>query len=522
MIVVLTAVAPAAAVQPVRLDVAPFPAPLRSGPVELRITAETEAQPWRGGVALRGRAGRTEIGLALPAHGRRVVVVPFRVAVGERTLEVAVDGETVARVEVPPPEEGAPRVLVVDGMRGEVSARMVPDSGRMSLPLEHLPETWPTLESFDLVILPPAGEARLRPGQEAALERWVRWGGAVGVPGGRATVSVRGLDRGVTIVGGDIADIERAHAQWRRDTPRDARPAALALWEALPVTSGAGGHWAPAIDPRLAVLAYLALLALLGCVFARFPRIRPVAVPAVALLIAGSSLAIWSVPRAASPTRIEVEEVSLVFASPDGSPPQVSAVVQVTAHRSGTSRFVPRVHGPAVYEASAAAIPGARPHTVRVNADTGLWQRSWALEESTTLRVSGVGPALKVQVVRQGPAVWMLENHGDHSLRSVVVLGGDRPARVLGDLLPGTRSRVDLGTPPGPAAPNALSMPELPELAFWRRLLPSISSRDGRPSPLLLATLDPPLAALEFLEGGVLARTTSHVALPLPVGPVRP
>jgi phage gp46-like protein len=513
LIAVTPAVArPAAADEPVRLRVSTFPAPPGPGWIELRLVAESRERPWRGDVTVAGQAGSVRIKLAVPDHGQRKVALPFRVGGADRALDVLVDRTVAARVEVVPNSVKAGRLLIASRGRFEEESTTMTAGGEdraTNVALERLPETWRVYEAFGLVVLPSGGETDLRPAQEAALEHWLRWGGAVGSSGGRRT-TVRPFGAGVAIAGADALEVDRAHDRWRRTSTRDLGREALRAWDdsspARPPSSG------PTFDLRLVVGGYLGTLAIAGCVVARSSGARRVGLQTAMLLIVAGSLATWSVPQAGGPMLLVVEEVALVLARADGGSTHVSSAVHVRAQRRGTSRFAPRLEGPIVYEARAPAAAGRPERAVRWDPDARVWERRWALGETAALRVDGLGPALHIRTVAQGPRAWDVENQGQHRLRSAVLLAGDGRFHALGDLAPGARRRLELdGTAPAPAGEA--------DLEFWRPLLSRVAIGTNALAPVVLAVLEPPLAALDFLDRDVRVTSTNHLALSLPIAP---
>lgn len=492
----------------VRVTASAFPA-LAGTWNQVRLVADTGSAPWRGVVTVTGRGGAVNIALALPAHGQRVLAVPFRIGSGESALAVAVDGVPRARIDVAPRAARPPR-LVADGDRLEAS-RVAADARVVAVAIDRLPEAWRAYDAFDLVVLPRGGEARLRRSQEAALERWVRWGGAVGSPGGeRATA--RALGDGFAIVAPSVAGVERERERLR-PALADPGSAALARWdETRPSVSDAAAGTA-LLDPRLAMPIYLSALGVAAVAVARSAGARRSALPIAVLLILAGSLGTWSLARAGNPAVLEVDEVSLVRARPGGGETHVSAVVRARAHRRSTIRLVPRLEAAALGEAGTPRVDFDPRRAVRWDPDgapgsdatgtPGVWERSWALGETATIRVDGLGPALDVRAASRPDGGWTVENRGRRRLTSISVVSADRLAQALGDLEPG--GRLDVSGPP-------TARIEAP--GFWRSLLPS--SGPARTATALLARVDPPLGALEFPAGGVRLASTSYVVLSLP------
>ena len=509
----------ARAADPPRVSASAFAAPPGGGWSEVTLVLESGPRAWRGVVEVAGGVAKAHVRLALPEHGQRVVRLPFWVEEGERSPRVWIDGAPAGTVVVPSPAGGGGAIVLVAerDASGASPAGAGEASGAARAPLARLPESWGSYGAFDLVILPPGGEAALRPAQSAALQRWVRWGGAVALleADRLGPAAVREVGSGVAIAAGGEAEARAAFARRRPPGPEAGSfpVAALRAWERArpPGEAMAGAAGRPGARLGLAAAAYAGLLLAAALAAAWLPGARRHAAQALAFLACAAALAAWGIARAGEPWLIEAREIALIRALPDGGPTHLHAVLRARALRSGDSRFVPLLEAPQVIESEASRAP-ANPHrAVRWDPDGDVWERRWALGETATLRVGGGGPALGVRARPvAGSQGWDVENGGRHMLRRAVLVAGDGRMQALADIPPGARVRVAAG-----AAGSAGAQPDESALAFWAALLPGRGAWESG-SPALVADLDPPIASLRFADGEARVSGESHLVMALP------
>lgn len=485
------------------------------GWTQVDIVLDAGPEPWRGIVTVGARTAKAQVKLALPAHGQRVVALPFWLDGGESAPEVWIDGVPSGRVMLASAQDHPARILMADGDR-QASG---PGAASVAAPLGRLPETWRAYEPFDLVLLPPGGDAALRPAQAAALARWVQWGGAVGLLSAEREPPVaRAAGAGLAILAPSSAEASGLYARWKRvgGSGADLSRRLLEGWEdprhsdaAWIIPAGRTGA-----SLGITVAGYLGLLSVAALVLFRHPGTRRLGLQVAVALIGLGSLATWGIARAAAPSFLEVREVTLVIVQPDGSPAHLSAVVRTQAHRSGVSPLVPQGQMPLLYEVEVSRGAPNPGRAVRLDAEHGVWERSWALGEMALLRVDQLGPDLGIRIGRGGGGgTWELENQGRHTLRRLALVGEDGGLRVLPDLTPGGRVRIEPGAP-GPSLGGEAAV-------FWRSILPGQQAWVGH-GPALLATLDPPLRPLEFPGGTTRTVSQSHLVLALPAPGQRP
>jgi hypothetical protein len=174
---------------------------------------------------------------------------------------------------------------------------------------------------------------------------------------------------------------------------------------------------------------------------------------------------------------------------------------------------VPRFPRPLLYEAEPSR-ERSNPHrAIRWDADGGVWERSWAVGETGTIRVDGIGPGIGVRAQSaQGGGAWEIQNQGPHTLRSAGILFCDGGFQPLPDMPPGSRTQAVR-----PAVARAgTRRARAPE--FWQALLPARIPAAGW-QPVLVAILDPPIPAIRFLEGEARARSETRLVMTLPSAP---
>lgn len=478
-----------------RVSVSTFPMPPVPGPVEIRLVIDAGPRAWRGVAAVRSTGAAAQIGLAVPAHGRRAILLPWSVASTGSALVVSIDGATAARVDVSSAEQRGRRLLVRDAHAGAPA-----NPGHADV--ADLPRTSRAYASFDLVVLPHGSELKLDRAQQAAMERWVRWGGAVGTPDGADSAVMRMIGLGVVIAGSGVETVARAHDRWRHEglLPVWRRP--LAGWDTEAAVPGAARDAAPLTVVGLAVVGYLGALGLTGAVLARFPGARFAGAPVVLLLALLGSVTVWSAARAGSPALLDVEEITLMEAPADGREVEVTGIVRAQARRSGLSRFEVPLEDAAVAESLVRGPVLDERRVIRLDAradEAGAggqrparaWERAWALGERATIRVEGTGPALAVHATRRAGGGWEIDNRGRHVLRSAVIATSKGVAH-LGDIAPGTRTAA--GTPS--ALRLAADAPAIVRNAVEAR------------RAVLVAHLDPPVVAVDFASDVVARRRT--------------
>ncbi|OGL16166.1 MAG: hypothetical protein A3F92_14020 [Candidatus Rokubacteria bacterium RIFCSPLOWO2_12_FULL_71_22] len=490
-LLVLTAAATAEAAPPpggVRVTATAL-APERGGWTEVLLAARGGDVPWRGSVALASQSAKVHVALAVPARGQRLITVPLWLDRGGEA-RVWVDGAAAGRVAGH--GDPAERVLVADGATV-------------------LPSIWRAYEAFDLVVLTPGATARLGQVEAAALDTWVRWGGAVAATRPGAT-EARALGAGTTLVAPSAADARAAFERLRRARAHADDPALALLrrWErARPPARPQDATGRPGTALGVLLGAYAALLGGVAVVAARRPTAGRAGVHLVGLVIAAGAVGTWSLARAGGPRDLDVHETALLVARPDAQAAHVSSVLRMRAHRSTTTGWTARAAMLVEVEPRRAAPRPLR--AIRWRAEAGAWEREWVVGETAVVRAAGEwpDPGIRVRARRDGRA-WRVENDGPHTLRSVVLVPADGPPRALRDLGPATSVEVDArATAPGDGA--------LPEIAWALPLL----GGEVETRPLLLATLARPIRSLDFLDGAVGVTGDTHVVVPLPRAPER-
>jgi hypothetical protein len=485
--------------------------PASGGWIEIVALVENGAVRWRGALAVVGEAARVDLTLALPAHGRRTVTLPFWIRPGEGVPWVGVSGmsrgamTTSSALRAPgilaawEPRAGiSPRVLVAEERRdgdGEKS----PGTAAASA----LPVTRRALDALDLVILPSGWDHRLRPEQQGALEQWVKWGGAVGVVDRSRPPTTRALGTGLTIVGGTSSDVQAAYVRWAETSAslHGVRRALLDSWERTRAPASSSTE-RPGARLRVALAGYVGVLGLAALVLGGVRSLRTLGVSIVVVLIAAGTVATWALARGGD--ALDVRATTVLVARPDGGPADVSARVDLRAGRSDTWRLVPEVEDPLVVEMGTRTAAKALTWDV----DARVWERALAMGETADVRVAGLAADVGVRVRERADGAWDLDNGGAHTLRDVLVLSGGRQAQALDDLSPGARTTVT------PAPRKSSGERDVPGLAFWRPLLEAAEGATSR-SILLLATLDPPLRPLRVRgDARLAAETRLVIALP--------
>jgi hypothetical protein len=502
------ATAPAGSIQVSASAVMPVASP---GWIEILLVVRNGARPWRGVIEVSGARAKVHVRVSLPEYGQRVVALPFWLDPGSRAPHVWAGGAPAGTVQFLATGQTASRVLVADGSSADLSpGGWRPDVAPVRVPAARLPQTWRAYDGLDLVILPAERQGDLRPAQVAALEQWVRWGGAVSLvrARGEEPTTTRSLGAGVTIVARSPVEALAARDRTRATGEHVAR-AVMSAWErSRPAIGGpqetTGGR--PGTGLGVVVAVHLGLLVVAAAVAGRFPGVRQAGRPVLIAIIGGASLASWGVARAGSAWPLDVRETTLIRARPQGGVTHISAVARVQARRRGISRLVPRVEAPHHTQAEAPSGPGNPHRAITWDPDTDTWERQWAMGETSVLRLDGIGPDIGLQVHR-GPtgAAWEIENHGPHALRRTILIRGDDGAQALADLPPGSRTRIEIAT----AVRNA--NPTTPDLEFWKPLLPERAAG----SAVLLATLDPPIRALGVPDDDR-ATPESHLIVALP------
>lgn len=509
---------------PVQVSGSAFAAPRGGGWTEVLLVLQNGPRAWRGVVEVAGGAAKAHVQLSLPEHGQRVVAMPSWVEAPDRAPRLWIDGAPAGQVLMPSVWEGDSLVLIAEAdARGAASARAGETPGLMRASLGRLPETWRSYGPFDLVILPVGGEAALRQSQSAALEHWVRWGGALTLlnVSRDEPVTTRAVGSGVAIAAGSEAEARATFDRWRRAraSAEDFSRAALFAWERArpPARTRATGAGRPGGPLGMAAAGYAGLLAVAAIAAIRFPAARRRAPHVLIFLMCGASLTVWGIARAGESHLLEVQESAMVRAHADGGAAHVNAVVHIRALRSGGSRFVPTVQGPRLVEMEPPRAPGNPHRAIRWDPDGGFWERAWALGEMATLRVDGDGTDLALRVrPAGGPLAWEVENRGQHALRRPVVVVGNGRTEGFADIPPGMRARLAVGAAGEGPAPQ----PSEGSLAFWAALLPGREPWEAR-SPVLLAVLDPPLASLRFTDGESRTTGETHLVLSLPTPTAR-
>lgn len=473
-------------------------------------------EPWRGLVEIAGGAAKVHVRLSVAARGQRVVPLPFWVGPGNDVPQVWLDGVPAGRVLTPPVRESAARVLVAEGPGlGASHASLADDVRSTRGPVAAWPETWRAYDAFDLVILPAGLERALRPEQDAALEQWMRWGGAVAaVQADRGQpVTRRSVDAGVGILAENPEQARAAHAQWATSrVGTSALPQTiLRVWERSRPWSGLSTWQLNRPGSHLGILLaiYLTLLVASAVALTCFPSVAWAGVRTNLVLIGAAALAMWGLSRGGAPF-LDVQEVTLLRAHAQGNATHMSTVIRARADRRETSRFVPLFPRPLLYEAEPSRERSSPHRAIRWHVDEGVWERSWAVGETGTIRVDGVGPdiAVRAQSTQATPA-WEIDNRGSHTLRRAGLLFCDGGFQPVPDVPPGTRARLAGAERPGAGTERGRA----PEI--WQSLLPACDPTAGW-QPVFVATLDPPIPAVRFLDGEVRARSETRLVMALP------
>ena len=507
------------AAEPLRVSAALHPMPAAGGWTEVLLVLRAGDDPWRGLVEVAGAGAKVHVRLSVAARGQRVVPLPFWVGPGNDVPQVWLDGLPAGRVLTPPVGENASRVLVAEGPGLGVShASLTDDTQGTRGPLAAWPQTWRAYDAFDLVILPAGLELALRPEQDAALEQWIRWGGAVAAVGTDRgePVSHRSIDAGVGILAKSPDEARAAYAQWAASRVGiNALPQTiLRVWERSRPWSGKSTWQLNRPGARLGIVlaVYLALLVAAAVALSRFPELTRAGARTVLILAGGATLVMWGLSRGGAPF-LDVREVTLLRVHAHGDATHMSTVIRAQADRRATSRFVPLLPRPLLYEAQPSREHMSPHRAIRWDVDGGVWERPWAVGETATIRVDGVGPGIGVRAQsRRDGGAWEIDNQGPHTLRSAGLLFCDGGFQPLPDVSPGMRTplvRADLA---GPGAQRGRA----PE--FWQALLPACDPTAGW-QPVLVATLDPPIPAVRFLDGGARARSETRLVMTLPGAP---
>jgi hypothetical protein len=208
---------------------------------------------------------------------------------------------------------------------------------------------------------------------------------------------------------------------------------------------------------------------------------------------------------AGSSEGFDVHESALVAARPDGEATLLTSALRVRAHRVQTTRWTSLASAPAFYEVEPLRGRGDPHRALRWDVDENLWSREWSVGETVVIRSSGIWSDLGVraEALREADG-WRVENHGRYTLRSVAVLSGDGSARAVEDLPPAHIARIEVRAP----SPTAKAAGP-----FWAGLL---SGKAGAMSPVLLATLDPPISSLHLLDSPIRVSGETHLVLALP------
>jgi len=490
--------------------------PATGGWTEVLLVIRAGDEPWRGLVEVAGGAAKVHVRLSVAARGQRIVPLPFWVGPGNDVPKVWLDGVPAGRVLTPPVGENAFRVLVAEGPGlGASDASLADDARSAREPVTAWPETWRAYDAFDLVILPARLERALRPEQDAALEQWMRWGGAVAaVQADRGEpVTRRSVDAGVGIIAGSPDKARAAYTQWAasRVGINALRQTILRVWERSRPWGGRS-TWQlnrPGARLGLALAIYLALLVAAAVALRRFPALAWAGGRTVLLLVGVAILAMWGLSRGGAPF-LDVQEVTLLRAHAHGTVTHMSTVIRAQADRRDTARFVPLFARPLLYEAEPSRERSSPHRAIRWDVDGGVWERSWAVGETGTIRVDGIGPDIAVRAQSaQGERAWEIDNRGSHTLRSAGLLFCDGGFQPVPDVPPAAHTRLG-GAELPEAGPQRGRAPEI-----WQALLPACDPAAGW-QPVLVATLDPPIPAVRFLEGKARASSETRLVMTLP------
>ena len=499
-----------------RVSASLHPMPATGGWMEVRLVVRTGDEPWRGLVEVAGGAAKVHVRLAVVARGQRVVPLPFWVGPGNDVPQVWLNGVPAGRALTPPVGGNALRVLVAEGPGvGASEAGLADDMRSARSPVAAWPETWRAYDAFDLVILPAGLERALRPEQDVALEQWMRWGGAVAaVQADRGEpVTRRVVDAGVGILAESPEKARAAYAKWAASrVGKDVLPhTILRAWERARPWGGRS-TWQlnrPGARLGMALVIYLALLVGSAAALSRFPVFAWAGVRTVLVLVGVAILAMWGLSRGGGPF-LEVQEVTLLRAHAHGNATHMSTVIRAQADRRATSRFVPLFSRPLLYEAEPSRERSSPHRAIRWDVDGGVWERSWAVGETGTIRADGIGPDIAVRAQSlQGAGAWEIDNRGSHTLRSAGLLFCDGGFQPVPDVPPGTRTRL-VGVELAGAGAQRGRAPEI-----WQALLPACDPAGGW-QPVLVAALDPPIPAVRFLKGEARASSETRLVMTLP------
>ena len=503
------------AAEPVQLSVTLLSIPAVGGWTEGRLVLKAGDRPWRGVVEVAGTAAKVQVQLAVGARGQRVLSLPWWVAPGAGAPQVWVDGVPTNVVVSLPRAERRPRVLVGEAASLPVTPlnTAADPSESRRVPLAAWPETWRAYDAFDLVILPAGLERALRLEQEAALEHWMRWGGAVGTLKDDRTAVLRPLGAGAGIVAQSPDALQTAYVGWAKNHSSAGRPL-MHVWERMRPWSGKTtwrAYW-PGASLMIALVVYVVCLGAAAIVFASHPPLRRFGVRFLLVSIAGATLGIGVVAHGAGSAVLDVDEVTLLLDRGAGEGTHASAVVRARADQRATLPFVPLFQRPALTEAEPSKGRTSPHRAIRWDVDGSVWERSWVVGETAAIRVDGIGPDLGIRVRSAGEGAWHIANQGRSTLRAVGVLLPAGGFLSLADLPPGGQVRLDAAQLRGGTAGT-----EMRATGFWDALLMT-SDAGIRREPMLVATLDPPISSMRFLNGKVRRTAESYLVLPLSGG----
>ncbi|HTX53570.1 MAG TPA: hypothetical protein VMD08_09165 [Candidatus Baltobacteraceae bacterium] len=503
--------------EPVQASVALLSVPESGGWAEAQLVLKTGDRAWRGSVELAGGTAKLHIQLALGPRTQRFLVVPWWVAPGAGAPRVWVDGVTVDTVIVPPRSQSRPRVLTSTAKASATAASpALVESEWTQAPLSSWPETWRAYDGFDLVLLPESLGRELRPEQESALERWIRWGGAAAMIRPDAPEGVRPLGRGAVFVAHNLEALRKAQAAWtQRGAGAHLSESLLMVWErARP--SNQRTTWEARRPGRVlaaTVAVYVVCLVAVAAALALRPSCHRFGVHALMVLIPAVILATGITVYGGGASHIEAEEVTLLRDQGTGEGVHACALFRVRADRRATLQFAPVLRQAALYEAETSKDRPSPHRAIRWNVDGEAWERAFVAGETAVIRADGLGPDLGIRVTPAGNRAWQIENRGASTLRAAGLLFPSGEFRAVADVPAGARLHLAAG-PQSQSEPGPLSL--LP--AFWAALLPS-SVLDAPGDPVFIASLDPPVRSMRLLHGELHGTATTYVAVSLPPGP---
>jgi hypothetical protein len=482
----------------------------RDGWTEALLIITAGDQAWSGTVAVATAAAKMRLKLSLPARGQRVVPVPFWIAAGSGAPQIWVDGIRIGSMI--PSVAGETRILLPPQGGESHAGPGLPTGAIVSLPLSEWPETWRAYEAFELVVLPAASIAALRPEQSHALEQWLHWGGAAAAVEADRTDSggLKPIGAGAGIAARTAADAWKAYSAWAaRGGSATVSRALLGKWE-----RARGGiekttwdlRW-PAPALAIVALGYLLSLAAAAAALACCPALRRFGVRLVLLVLLCGTCATVAVAQGGS-GGVEVKEVTLLRDRGEGWTTHASAVIQARSARRVTLPFTPVFRQAALYELEPSQGRLHPQRSIQWNVDGNSWERELVVGESAVIRVDGIGPDLGIRVHGRPDGV-QVENGGSFTLRDLVLFsaGGLLPIRDLG---PGEQILLDASRLRDTAR-WASASPAM----FWAPLLPSAEAGRIR-EPMLLAKLDPSVPAVRMGGNDARLTTETYVVLSLP------